>query len=150
MLCMVYISCMADMVIRNLDDEFMRRVRAQSALDGLSLKDWVVSQLCAFLEGYEHANGRDGVHLRGDVESGAIGQGREGTRKPRKAVPAAHESARPSGESGEVVRSEQKNGSGERKGEVTAVDLTGNRPTHNVKTCRVYGCGMCKAEGKKF
>jgi hypothetical protein len=50
---MIYIVCMSDMVLRDLDEEFMRRVRAQAALDGKSLKEWVVIQLSAFLEGYD-------------------------------------------------------------------------------------------------
>jgi hypothetical protein len=39
---------------------------------------------------------------------------------------------------------------GKGAGEVTAVNLTGSRSEHDVKTCRVYKCGLCVAAGKKF
>jgi hypothetical protein len=48
-----------------------------------------------------------------------------------------------------VVRGAKKDRGREGAAEVTAVDLTGSRPDHDVKTCRVYGCGMCKAAGVK-
>jgi hypothetical protein len=58
--CMMYTRYMADMVLRDLDEEFMRRVRAQSALDGKSLKIWVVEKVSRFLEGKDGGGEADG------------------------------------------------------------------------------------------
>jgi hypothetical protein len=49
-----------------------------------------------------------------------------------------------------VGKSARQDGGGERKGEVTAVDLTGDRKAHDVKTCKVYRCAQCMWAGKRF
>lgn len=43
--CTMYIECMSDMVLRGVEEELVRKVRAAAVLCGISLKDWVM-QAC--------------------------------------------------------------------------------------------------------
>jgi len=89
----------------------------------------------------------DGVRVRSEV-------GERGAGRGSKAVRRASSAGRSQDKSGAVVGGGKADRSGEGKGgegrEVTALDLTGERPVHNVKTCRVYRCDQCVAAGKKF
>lgn len=89
---------------------------------------------------------RDG---RNDVSVRRNPEGRKGKGRDREAVRPAHDEGRPQGESGAVGRSVPKDRVGERKGQETAISLTGARSEHDPKNCRLYGCGMCRASGVK-
>lgn len=152
---------MSDIVIRGVDDELVKQIRIAAARNGQSLKMYVTEVLETAV-GWEllykdllkkkevpSGNGRDGVRMWGSVEGGAERQGQKGTRESGKAVSGAHDEAGPPDQSSAVDRGSAQNRVGERKGQETAISLTGTRAEHDPKTCRVYGCGGCRVLGVK-
>lgn len=138
---------MADLSLKGLDDGLMTKVKV-SALDArMTLRAFVVKILEMAVE---DEAGRNGMRVRGSVESGAIRQRAKGTGESSKALSTAHVETRPPDQSGAVDRGTKANRGREGKGQETAVTLTGERSEHDVKNCRVYRCGQCVAAGKKF
>lgn len=114
--------CDVDLNIRDFDEGLMKLLKARAVEGGVTLKECVTK----ILEEATDEDGRDGVHLRGSVEGGAVGRGGKGTGEPGKAVRRAHEQAGSQGEPGAVAGSVQKDRGVEGKG----------------KTCKYHGKPM--------
>jgi len=119
---------MADIVVRELGDELVREVRADAALRGESLKQWIERVVLEALnvgEGRVKPNssgdGRDGVRVRRSVTrgEGAVGEAIRGTPVE----------AGPSDQSGAVDRSAKADRGRKRKDER-----------------KVLKCGRCDGE----
>jgi hypothetical protein len=102
-----------------ISDELLKAIRVACAETGETQAQFIARLLVEDISGDEA--GRDGVHLRGGSEGGAVGKGSEGTRKPRKAVSRAHEPTGPQVESSAVGDGLRKDRSGEGKGKEAGV-----------------------------
>src|SRR5208337_639910 len=144
--------------IREFPEALGKRLKLESFKRGVTLRKLVIAILdygdaageaLDFDKQKEGKNGDD-LRMRGSAE----GEEKQSRGLPRgergRGVRGAHEAGGSQGESGAVGDGARKDSGAKRKGEVTAVNLTGDRPSHDVTTCRVYGCGICKAAGKKF
>ena len=104
----------ADIVVRGVDEELVRRVRADAALKGESFREWV-AEACAgrlgVVVGVKPTGGQSGDTavrgMWGDVRSGGSGPSSTSVRRTR--------SSKPPSESGAVVGGAQQDRGGEGK-----------------------------------
>jgi plasmid stability protein len=122
---MVYMLCMegtADIVVRGVDEELVRRVRVLAVSRGQSLKEYVVEVLTAALGGeaiWEELLAREGVNVPDGVSSGMRGNvGKRGKGRDTASVRSTR-ARKPPSESGAVDGGAQQDRGGKGKGETS-------------------------------
>lgn len=145
--------CNVDLNIRGFDDELLRAIKVKAASEGYPMKQWVTDRLREAV----NVHGRDGVHLRGDSEGGAVRQASsvgpkkvKADREPDEVVSRASETPRSQTDSGGMAGSGESDRQGEGISQREIQGVTGDRKAHDLKTCNTYGCLQCKALGKEF
>lgn len=112
--------------IRDVPESILREVKAQSAKKGVTIREFVLEVLARRVGVDEGIGGRKASSAKGE----------NGAKKASPEKKAVAEKV-----SDEVCVPE-----------VPTVEVVPefNRTAHDVKECRLYGCMMCKGEGKKF
>jgi hypothetical protein len=107
---------MASMNIREVDVTSLERFKARAALEGMTLRAWVLAVLAVALMD-------DGEVVEASAEA------RESRSAPARQRAQAEPAIPPQKENPTAARVD--------------LPMIGRRPVHNPKTCRVYRCGAC-------
>lgn len=139
----------ADIVARGLEGDLVRRVRADMAFRGQSLREWVTLAFRARL-----GRSFEEQATEGGVQGGTyIG---EETKNPEWGQHASHpkRDRTPAGKSAEAGNRSGRRGSGDSEKDDSDDGVRFDieqavKSSHDSKSCRVYRCGACAADGVK-